>query len=54
MIVAKDARIQGFLSTHKLKEQEICIITENPGIIKRQKILMDIEEYNNLKKELVG
>lgn len=53
MIGVKDACIQGFPSTHRRDEQDICIAAGNTGNIKRKKILVDIEACNSLKKELV-
>lgn len=52
MMVVKDTHIQDFPSTHWLTERAICIVTENPGNAKRKKILVDIEDYNNLRKKL--
>lgn len=52
-MTVKDACIRKLRETRGQNEEEKWTLAEHPGHRKRAKIIVDIQNYNNLKKKLV-
>lgn len=51
MISFKDVRIHDLTMTNRANDKDLCIVAENPRHPKRTKVLLNIEDCNNLNKK---
>lgn len=52
MMTVMGLSTQDLTATHRLNKQDTSILSQNPEHSKRKNILVDIDDYNSLKKEL--